>query len=193
MGADKADTWFGRLQKCYSESHRHYHNASHIVECLREFDSSRHLTRQPIAVELAIWFHDAIYDPRAADNEERSAELARQCILEAGGDVVLRDCVARLVLATKHHDSSLDPDAPLMVDIDLSILGQSADRFWEYERQIREEYYWVPREVFGVKRAEILERFLARERIYRLEWFFEKYERQARKNLGESLRRLRGE
>ncbi|HHY86145.1 MAG TPA: hypothetical protein GYA07_11530 [Verrucomicrobia bacterium] len=94
---------------------------------------------------MAIWFHDAIYDPRAADNEERSAELARLYLAEARVSVAFQDSVARLVLATKQHDGSLDPDAPLMVDIDLSIFGQPAERFWQYEEQIRGEYEWVAR------------------------------------------------
>jgi len=116
-----------------------------LRECLREFDAARALAYQPAAVEMAIWFHDAIYDPRAADNEERSAELARLYLAEARVSVAFQDSVARLVLATKQHDGSLDPDAPLMVDIDLSIFGQPAERFWQYEEQIRGEYEWVAR------------------------------------------------
>jgi len=83
------------------------------------------------------------------------------------------------------------PDAPLLVDIDLSILGQAEARFQEYEAQIRREYEWVPEPAFALKRAEILERFLARERIYSTEPFFSKYEKQARANLLGSIRKLR--
>ena len=95
------------------------------------------------------------------------------------------------MLATKAHDGSLHPDAPILVDIDLSILGQASDRFWNYEDQIRKEYEWIPQEIFSTKRAEILERFLAREKIFNTEPFFTRYEKQARHNLAASIERLR--
>ncbi len=78
-----------------------------------------------------------------------------------------------------------------MVDIDLSIFGQLPERFWQYENQIRKEYEWVPENIFTTKRAEILERFLARPKIFATELFFAKYEKPARVNLAESIRRLR--
>ena len=181
---------FQGLISRYSEPQRHYHNLNHIAECLALFDSARSLAKDPVAVELAIWFHDAVYDTHAADNEERSAELADQCISQAGGRVELREAVAALILATRTHDPSLHPDAPLLVDVDLSILGRSTERFREYEAQIRREYHWVPEQTFAARRAEILERFLARKRIYTTDYFFAKFEEQARTNLLHSIRRL---
>ena len=181
---------YQELVSRYSESQRHYHNLTHIGECLAEFDSAGPLAKDPVAVELAIWFHDAVYDPHAADNEERSAELATQSITKAGGELELSRAVTALVLATKAHNPALHPDAPLLVDVDLSILGQPKERFQEYEAQIRREYEWVPSETFKVKRAEILGRFLARNRIYSTDHFFTKYEQQTRSNLQNSIRSL---
>jgi predicted metal-dependent HD superfamily phosphohydrolase len=174
----------------YSEPHRFYHNLVHIDDCLGEFDRVRQLATDPVALELAVWFHDAVYDPRAADNEERSAELAKNWLRDVHASDVLTDSVSRLVLATKNHDASLHADAPLLVDVDLSILGRPSAQFWEYERQIREEYAWVEETVFAVKRAEILHRFLARERIYQTDLFFHRMEAQARANLRASVQRL---
>ncbi len=182
---------YQELVSRYSEPQRHYHNLTHIGECLAEFDSARQLAKDPVAVELAIWFHDGVYDPHAADNEERSAELAKQSITQAGGPAELGRVVAALVLATKTHDPGLHPDAPSLVDVDLSILGQPKERFQEYETQIRREYEWVPVTTFAAKRAEILERFLARERIYTTEFFFSKYEQRARQNVQDSIWTLR--
>ena len=108
-----------------------------------------------MAVELAIWFHDAVYDPRAADNEEKSAELACKSLRQAGANQALSNSVRRLVLATKSHDGTLHPDAPLLVDIDLSVLGRPAEQFWEYEQGIRAEYAWVEQSIFAAKRAEM--------------------------------------
>jgi len=183
--------YYDRLVAMYSERQRHYHDLRHIADCLREFDSARQLAREPVAVELAIWFHDAVYDPRAGDNEERSAELAKHWLSKLNVPDVLVAAVPLLVLATKSHDGSIHVDAPLLVDVDLSVLGQPRDRFWEYEAQIRAEYAWVEQKIFAAKRAEILARFLARARIYSTDVFFEKYERQARLNLRASILKLR--
>jgi predicted metal-dependent HD superfamily phosphohydrolase len=181
---------YHQLRAAYSEPHRRYHNLRHIAECLNELDPVRGLVQAPNAVELAVWFHDAVYDTHAADNEERSAALARSELQKLGAGEVLISTIERLVLATKRHDVSLDNDAPTLVDVDLSILGQSPERFLEYERQIREEYGWVPQQTFCEKRAEILKSFLARKRIFSTEWFFNRYEVRARANLALSVAAL---
>jgi len=182
--------WHARLALFYGEPHRHYHNGQHIAECLAEFDSARHLAQQPTAVELALWFHDAVYEPKAGDNEEQSAAMARSC-LETAGASSLAATVDNLVMATKTHSPEAGPDAALVVDVDLSIFGQGEQRFAEYEKQIREEYRRVPKLIFNFKRAEILESFLARNRIYATDFFATKYEQQARRNLERSIRQLK--
>lgn len=183
--------WHERLLGCYAEAQRHYHTVQHLGEMLHEFAAARGLARNAPLVELAIWFHDAVYDPRALDNEERSAELAVKCLREANADESVGRAVAELVLATKHHVAAT-PDQALLIDADLAILGKPGERFAEYERQIREEYAWVPAALFAEKRAEVLQRFLERPRIYRTEYFFNRYEVPARANVTEAIERLRG-
>ncbi|MBM3844686.1 MAG: N-methyl-D-aspartate receptor NMDAR2C subunit [Verrucomicrobia bacterium] len=190
LGGD-APAWYEKLTAAYAEPQRHYHNQQHIAECLAEFDNARHLAQDPAAVELALWFHDAVYDPKAGDNEERSAAMAVNC-LEGEGQSKLAATVGRLVMATKSHSIEAGPDAGLLVDVDLSILGKDEARFSEYEAQIREEYRWVPGMVFKPKRAEILQRFLDRRRIYTTDLFAARYEANARRNLGNSIRKLKG-
>jgi predicted metal-dependent HD superfamily phosphohydrolase len=182
---------YQELVALYSEPHRHYHNLKHIADCLDEFDGARHGARHPLAIELAIWFHDAIYAPRAPDNEEKSAELAEKRITEAGGDEELRASVTALVMATKSHGRSAHGSSPFICDVDLSIFGKPESRFWEYEAQIRKEYDWVPIAIFAAKRSEILEKFLACGRIYSTQQFFDRYEKQARANLQASVQKLR--
>lgn len=175
------------LSSRYAESHRAYHNLQHIMHCLEEFDTARDLARSPDAVELAIWYHDAVYDPRSKENESRSAELAAAAIRGAGLPGEFGKKVSILILATTKHDSSVDEDAPVMVDVDLSILGQPRQRFDEYERQIRKEYDWVSGEVFAVGHASVLRSLLKRPTIYATEFFQRRYEQQARSNLQNSL------
>jgi len=104
-GANKAAArWYERLARAYDEPQRHYHNQQHIAECLWEFDQARSLARQPITVELALWFHDAVYDPKAGDNEEQSAALAKSCLREGGVSEALVETVG---LATKKRTQNL--------------------------------------------------------------------------------------
>ena len=189
--AEGSAAWYERLSDAYREPQRYYHNQRHIAECLAEFDQASHLVQHPAVVELAIWFHDAAYDPRAADNEEQSAALAQQFMRESGLPGGTVKSVERLIWLTKTHKAKADTDAGILVDVDLSILGRPEKRFFEYERQIRQEYAGVPEAEFASKRSEILERFLCRDRIYVTEWFGEKYERRARRNLAASLEKLR--
>lgn len=184
------ETPYQVLHACYSSPDRFYHNLRHLSDCLQEFDAAKPLARNPTAVELALLFHDAVYDSRASDNEARSAEMAVKILSAAGAAPDLCAEVSRLILATRHVAASAADDAAIVVDIDLAILGQPGSRFAEYEEGIRQEYLWVPPEVFALKRAEILRRFLERERIYATDFFAAKYEQSARKNLAASLKKL---
>jgi predicted metal-dependent HD superfamily phosphohydrolase len=133
-------------------------------------------------VELALWFHDAIYDTHRSDNEERSADWAKSSVRNVR--------VHALVMATRHEAVPHDIDAQVLVDVDLWILSAPEERFDEYEAQIRQEYGWVPGPIYRHKRKAILESFVARAAIYNTSRFIERYEAQARANLARSLARL---
>ncbi len=167
----------------YSEPWRKYHTLQHLAECLSQFTPASHLAARPAEVEAALWFHDAVYELRSGDNEERSAHLAQSVLASAGVSSEAVSRVIALVLATKHHTAPAQPDAQLLVDVDLSILGSTPARFAEYEQQIKEEYSFVPEGTFRQKRREILTAFLARPRIFSTEHFFVRLESQARANL----------
>lgn len=191
---------FNDLVARYSEPHRVYHTLEHIRHCLCEFWLVRDLATNPAAVEMALWYHDAVYatgeKPGAKnirDNEGRSADLATQVCEEANLPQSFTTRVARLILETRHERIPAIFDRRLIVDIDLSILGQSATVFDEYERRIREEYVTVPDHVFAARRSEILRSFISPQRqfIYSTKFFQDKYEKQARANIIRSLERLK--
>lgn len=184
---------FDEIVRRYNEPQRSYHNEKHIAHCLAEFRPVAHLAEHIIEVELALWLHDVVYDPHRSDNEEASAEFARSICEQAEIDDAFKRRVADLILATKHNAPAVTNDAQLVVDIDLAILGEDESRFWQYEAQIREEYAFVPEQVFRTKRAEILERFLQRERIYMTDEIFGRYETAARQNLKQSIAALRSQ
>jgi len=186
-----ASVIYNDLVSRYSEPHRAYHTLEHIGHCLDEFEQVRHLATNPDAVELALWYHDAIYDTKAKDSEERSAVLTAEVVRSASLSDNLGQSVANLIMATKHTATPTDPDVQLLVDIDLSILGQSEDKFDEYERQVRKEREWVAEDAFIAGRSAILKSFLDRSTIYSMQFFRNKYETQARRNIAGSLARLR--
>ena len=186
------DSLFHELIACYSEAHRRYHTPQHLDECLAKLQEVVSVAEHPREIELALWFHDAIYDVKRQDNEERSAEWAQSAVREAGLSVAAAARVRAMVMATRHNAVPEGADAQILIDIDLSILGAEAQRFDEYERQIREEYAWVPGILFRRERRKILEQIVERPRIFNTEHFFKTLEVRARGNLERSIRQLGG-
>lgn len=181
---------FDALKKLYSRPPRAYHNLDHVGHCLEEFDRVSYLAENRGAVELAVWFHDAVYDPRSEKNEEASALCAASFCDRAGVLPEVREKAKGLILASKHMETPGALDAQIFVDVDLSILGQEPKAFWAYEKAIAEEYGWAPKDAFRRTRAEILARFLARPRIYSTRLFHDLYEKRARENLKASIEAL---
>ena len=170
----------------YAEPHRAYHTLQHLEECFALFDetSAAHAGE----VLLALWFHDAIYDPKADDNEAASARWGAEVLAAAGAEPEVVERFRGLVLTTRHDAQPSSTDAALLADIDLAILGAAPARFAEYEEQVRREYAHVPGFLFRRERARILQRFLARPAIYSTPYFRQRFETQARANIERTLR-----
>ncbi len=175
----------------WAEPARRYHNLDHLRDCLAELDGAPADGADRDRVEAALWFHDAIYDPRAGDNEALSADWARRALAERGVPSAVADDVARLVELTRHTDPAPDPSGRLLCDIDLAILGRDPETFDTYDRHIREEYAWVPESDLRAARADVLGGLLARARLYQTEHFRRRYETVARTNLARALEVLR--
>ena len=172
-----------RLIQAWDEPQRHYHTLQHLRECLGHAQAVRDLARYPGEVAIALWFHDAIYDPKGKDNEARSADWATEALAQAGAGVAVQQRVHALIMATCHDAQPTDPDARLLVDIDLAILGADPARFAEYDAQVREEYRWVPGWLYRRKRKQVLAGFLERPTLYTTERFRDRFEARARENL----------
>ncbi|MED5431036.1 MAG: hypothetical protein VX920_01735 [Pseudomonadota bacterium] len=183
-------TWH-QLASLYSEPHRHYHTLNHVAACLGWLDPYRHLAADPLCLELALWAHDVIYDPRATDNEARSADWFVQQFADSTLTDQQRARVHELILATIHPHPPTDPDMALLQDIDLSILGADAKLYDRYEGWIRQEYDFVPEEAFRKGRSAVLESFLDQGVIYHTAELREKLELPARENLSRALENLR--
>lgn len=188
----RLDGMLDDLLNRYAETQRHYHTRQHLDECFAHLDANARLTEHAAHIECALWFHDAIYEPRAKDNEIRSARLARRAIADAGVSNQVAEHIDRLIMATCHAALPASPDEQMLVDIDLSILAASDERFAQYELQVREEYAWVPSDEYGLKRAALLRQFIERDWIYSTPWFRTNSEARARGNLSRSIRELSG-
>jgi len=181
---------FTELIRRWREPHRSYHGLEHLADCLARLDEAMVTGKERDLAEAALWYHDIVYQPGSADNETRSAELARAALLEGGLTKDIADEVARLVRATDHTEVPEDALAALVCDVDLSILGRPAEEFAAYERRIREEYRHLPDFLYRSGRSAVLTRLLARDPLFLTLSFRNRYEAAAQRNLARSLQAL---
>lgn len=184
-------TWTD-LYEHYTASDRAYHTLDHIAQCLDQLDQARYLARSPHLIEVALWYHDVVYDSHAKDNEEQSADFALQHLRELRSGETYRNRVAELIMATKHVDtfSESQSDERLIVDIDLTGLGVPWEAYKIYSDAIRFEYQWVPIPEYKKGRVAVLCAFLDRPHIYNHRHFRGMYEVRARENLAREIAEL---
>ncbi len=187
MGFHSNETTYNALIKAYSEKHRHYHNLKHLNAVLMHLDSCLSISQNPTNVEVALWFHDAIYNPYSSSNETNSAQWAADFLTKNDADSKTINNITELILATLHTTKPSNQDQYLIIDIDLTILGSNEATYRQFEKDIRKEYKWIPSFIYRKKRKEVLTNFLNKDRIYHHEVFFNQFESQARKNINDAI------
>lgn len=179
------------LISIYSQPQRHYHNHTHIERVLAIIDELRSPASDYSALYCAAWFHDVVYDPRVSDNEEKSAIYARTILSNLSIAPETIATVEKMILSTKTHRVSPDDlDTQILLDADLAILGSSPSDYQAYAQGIRREYDWVGDREYCLKRKDVLEKFLERDRIYRTDRLFKRLESSARYNLRSEIESL---
>jgi len=191
---DAASAWHA-LDAGYSEPLRAYHNWSHIGAMLAGLDGARGVPEfQAVSfdeVELAVFFHDVIYDPRAKDNETRSAAAFRSASADASIlNTAAIDRIAAAILATATHAATPDISTRLLLDLDLRVLGGTPDDYLAYVDAVRHEYAFVPDDQWRVGRTDVLRRFLERPAIFQTAHVAERYEAFARENIRSEIEAL---
>lgn len=181
---------YPRLLEAHAGADRHYHTLDHIAFCLSELEAVRECLESPDECCFALWFHDAVYDPRGNDNEERSADWAARELASVGHSPESIERIRNLILDTRHREPPTSNDGAFLVDIDLAILGQPRERFQAYEEGIRLEYAWVDENRFRQGRSALLQGFLDRPHLFHTEAFAVRYDAQARENLSWAIARL---
>ena len=160
------DCWAGLIGR-WSEPHRRYHGIGHLTAVLLFVEEHTAHAADPDAVRLAVWYHDAIYDPRAGDNEERSAALAEKELAALGLPAERIGEVGRLVrLTASHAAEDGDRNAELLNDADLLILASPKEAYVAYLNAVREEYAHLSDAEFRAGRAAVLDALLQLPRLY---------------------------
>ncbi len=185
---DRTRREFANLVKHYGEEGRYYHNLEHINNLLETVSQLRDLAHDLPVIQLAIWYHDVIYDSRSNENEKLSAESARSSLTGLEFPMATVDRIVELIMATTNHLAPEgDVDAQILLDADLAPLGDEPAAFQRQSQALRKEFSWLPDEQYRLKRQHVLRNFLQRERIYQTDQLFKMLEEQARYNLSESL------
>ena len=180
------------LEAAYAEPHRRYHDRRHIEACLELLAAEVDLTdAERQVLTYAIWWHDAVYDPTASDNELRSAAIAKRALADLDVNLHTRDEVARLILLTAGHEvEEGDRLGQVLVSVDLAILGAEPDDYDAYVQDVRAEFSHVTMEQWRAGRSRVLQRFLDATAIYPDPNFELRFEALARRNLGRELASL---
>lgn len=177
------------ILKAYEGEGRYYHTKEHLRHMFEVYD--RHFSNSSLVHELTFWYHDFYYDPTRQDNEDRSAALAKKRVeldLQASGDIGSR--VRDLILFSHYTRPPVSRDEMILHDVDLAIFGESQDLFGKYEKDIRQEYSFVPEADYRKGRADILGRFIRDPFYFTPEMCYSSYEDLAKRNIQKAIESL---
>lgn len=171
------------LSGAYQKKGRHYHNLEHLAYIFDHLDASGIAPEDPDCLAAAIFYHDVVYAINRKDNETKSANRASAVLSRFGWSEERIERCHRHIRATAKHRWAEDPDTALLVDLDLAILGDTPAKYSAYAAQVRKEYWMYPDFLYRRGRQQVLQHFLAREQLYKTEYFKEKCTAAARRNM----------
>ncbi len=185
-----SETLWHEIEQNYTNKKRFYHTLSHLENLYHELIEVKEEIEDWDTILFSVYYHDIIYKTTKNNNEEKSAELAKERLqlIKFPNDKISK-CVSQII-ATKQHLESTDLDTNLFTDADLSILGKPRESYSEYFKQIRKEYSQYPNFIYNPGRKNVLNHFLSMERIFKTDSFFNKYENIARQNLANELKQF---
>lgn len=178
----KNELW-NEIEINYTDKKRHYHNLSHLENLLNELIEVKDQIKNWNTILFTLFYHDIIYNALKSDNEEQSAKLAEKRLNQINvPNQIVENCKSQ-ILATKKHLDNSDLDTNYFTDADLSILGQNINSYKTYYQNVRDEYSIYPNLIYNPGRKKVLKHFLEMQRIYKTDFFYNKYENNAKLNL----------
>ncbi len=182
---------FTEIINSYSSPVRSYHNLEHIETILDLLEQVKDLAQNINSLKFSAWFHDYIYNPQAQDNEAKSAVYAAKVLKQLNIDPEIIQTVQQIILSTKNHQPLVTGiDNLIFLDVDLAILGATSNEYLQYAQAIRQEYSYLSDRDYYQGRIKVLTQFLARKRIYYTNYFYQRLETTARKNIQAEIARL---
>jgi predicted metal-dependent HD superfamily phosphohydrolase len=178
---------WSEIEQHYSHRKRHYHTLTHLENLLKQLEPIQTELKNQHTVLFSLFYHDIIYNPLKSDNEEQSALLAAKRMAQLSVPVDMIAACKMQILATKSHQPGADKDTDYFTDADLSILGQDWESYTAYYKNVRKEYAIYPAMIYKPGRKKVLLHFLNMEHIFKTEFFYHKFERQAKENLQKEL------
>lgn len=178
------------IEKNYSSKKRHYHTLQHLDSLLAQLNDVKGQIQNWESILFTLYYHDIIYNSLKSDNEEKSAEFAEKRMKQISVSNDKIELCKKQILATKSHIQSTDSDTNYFTDIDLSVLGQTWETYSAYYKNIRKEYSIYPDIVYNPGRKKVLNHFLTMDRIFKTDFFHDKFEIQAKLNLQKEIELL---
>ncbi|KIC95611.1 hypothetical protein [Flavihumibacter solisilvae] len=178
------------IEKQYTSKKRHYHTLQHLDNLLAQLTELKHKIQNWETLLFTLYYHDIIYNPLKSDNEEKSGDLAEKRLQQISVSSDTIELCKKQILATKSHLESADNDTNYFTDADLSILGQGWETYSSYYKSVRMEYSMYPDFLYHPGRKKVLHHFLTMDRIFKTDFFYKKFETQAKQNLQKELELL---
>jgi len=175
------------IEKNYTGKKRHYHTLQHLCNLLSQLTIVKGEIKNWETTLFTLYYHDIIYNASKSDNEEKSAKLAEKRMKEISVSKEIIEHCKKQILATKSHHKSIDSDTNYFTDADLSVLGQSWEKYALYYKNVRKEYAIYPAIIYNPGRKKVLNHFLSMDRIFKTDFFYNKFETQAKQNLQREL------
>jgi predicted metal-dependent HD superfamily phosphohydrolase len=181
------ETSWNEIETNYSDKKRYYHTLDHLENLLIQIQEVRTKIEDWDSILFTLYYHDIIYKAVKSDNEEKSAIFATNKMHQIGvPNQIIENCKEQII-ATKTHFESPNTDTNYFLDADLSILGQSWDLYSAYYKNVRKEYAIYPDLIYIPGRKKVLNYFLKMGRIFKTNYFYSKFEEQAKYNLQKEL------
>lgn len=176
--------WRQELFTNYENADRYYHNLVHVYNFIKLFEEHKTAIEKPLLFEVAIWWHDAIYEAKRNDNETRSVQLALRCWKNYLSTTDLK-YIAILISSTEKHLPLIEEnDVHYFLDMDLSILATANHVYQQYVSYIEKEYTtYYPKVLYNIGRTKAMKSFHSRRQLYFTPFFNENYEFQAKNNI----------